>query len=39
VLALAVLIAITLYGEFRSISAAVDRTPLLRRLDGLGRGG
>jgi UDP-GlcNAc:undecaprenyl-phosphate/decaprenyl-phosphate GlcNAc-1-phosphate transferase len=37
--ALAALIAISLYGEFRSISAAVDRTPLLRRLDGLGRMG
>jgi UDP-GlcNAc:undecaprenyl-phosphate GlcNAc-1-phosphate transferase len=38
-LALAGLIAISLYGEFRSISAAVDRTPMLRRLDGLGRTG
>jgi UDP-GlcNAc:undecaprenyl-phosphate/decaprenyl-phosphate GlcNAc-1-phosphate transferase len=35
--ALAALIAISLYGEFRSISAAVDRIPLLQRLDSLGR--
>jgi hypothetical protein len=38
-LALAVLIAISLYGEFRSISAAVEGSPMLRRLDGLGRVG
>jgi UDP-GlcNAc:undecaprenyl-phosphate/decaprenyl-phosphate GlcNAc-1-phosphate transferase len=31
------LIAISLYGEFRSISAAVDRLPLLERLDSVGR--
>jgi UDP-GlcNAc:undecaprenyl-phosphate GlcNAc-1-phosphate transferase len=36
-LALAALIAISLYGEFRSISAAVSRVPLLQRLDSLGR--
>ena len=36
-LALAALIAISLYGEFRSISAAVGRVPLLQRLDSLGR--
>jgi UDP-GlcNAc:undecaprenyl-phosphate/decaprenyl-phosphate GlcNAc-1-phosphate transferase len=35
--ALAGLIAISLYGEFRSISAAVERVPLLERLDSLGR--
>ncbi|HKH22398.1 MAG TPA: hypothetical protein VKA88_02160, partial [Solirubrobacterales bacterium] len=35
--ALAGLIAISLYGEFRSISAAVERVPLLHRLDSLGR--
>jgi len=34
---LATLIAISLYGEFRSISAAVERLPLLQRLDSLGR--
>jgi hypothetical protein len=36
-MALGVLIAISLYGEFRSISAAVARVPLLERLDSLGR--
>jgi UDP-GlcNAc:undecaprenyl-phosphate GlcNAc-1-phosphate transferase len=36
-LALAGLIAISLYGEFRSISSAVGRVPLLQRLDSLGR--
>ena len=33
----AALIAISLYGEFRSISAALERVPLLQRLDSLGR--
>ena len=36
-IALAVLGLLTVYGEFRSISALVDRNPLLRRLDSLGR--
>jgi UDP-N-acetylmuramyl pentapeptide phosphotransferase/UDP-N-acetylglucosamine-1-phosphate transferase len=36
-LALAGLIAISLYGEFRSISAAIGRVPLLARLDSVGR--
>jgi UDP-GlcNAc:undecaprenyl-phosphate/decaprenyl-phosphate GlcNAc-1-phosphate transferase len=36
-LALVGLIAIALYGEFRSISSAVDRVPLLERLDSIGR--
>jgi UDP-GlcNAc:undecaprenyl-phosphate/decaprenyl-phosphate GlcNAc-1-phosphate transferase len=36
-IALAVLLAIALYGEFRSISALVERLPLLRQLDSLGR--
>jgi UDP-GlcNAc:undecaprenyl-phosphate/decaprenyl-phosphate GlcNAc-1-phosphate transferase len=36
-LALAGLIAISLYGEFRSISAAIERVPLFQRLDSLGR--
>jgi UDP-GlcNAc:undecaprenyl-phosphate/decaprenyl-phosphate GlcNAc-1-phosphate transferase len=36
-LALALLIGISLYGEFRSISSAVGRVPLLQRLDSLGR--
>jgi UDP-GlcNAc:undecaprenyl-phosphate GlcNAc-1-phosphate transferase len=35
--ALALLIAISLYGEFRSISVAIERVPLLHRLDSLGR--
>jgi UDP-GlcNAc:undecaprenyl-phosphate/decaprenyl-phosphate GlcNAc-1-phosphate transferase len=37
IVALVVLLAITTYGEFRSISALVDRVPLLRRLDAVGR--
>jgi UDP-GlcNAc:undecaprenyl-phosphate/decaprenyl-phosphate GlcNAc-1-phosphate transferase len=36
-LALAGLIAISLYGEFRSISAAIEGLPPLQRLDSLGR--
>lgn len=35
--ALGVLVAITLYGELRSLSALVERLPLLRHLDSLGR--
>src|SRR5665213_2192440 len=35
--ALALLIVITLYGEIRSISALVERTPGLRQLDSWGR--
>jgi UDP-GlcNAc:undecaprenyl-phosphate/decaprenyl-phosphate GlcNAc-1-phosphate transferase len=35
--ALAVLVAITVYGEFRSISALVEKTPGLRALDSWGR--
>jgi hypothetical protein len=35
--ALGVLVALTLYGEFRSISAAIERVPLLKQLDSLGR--
>jgi UDP-GlcNAc:undecaprenyl-phosphate GlcNAc-1-phosphate transferase len=35
--ALAVLAVLTLYGEFRSISALVERNVVLRRLDSLGR--
>jgi hypothetical protein len=33
-----VLIAISLYGEFGSISSEIGRVPLLERLDSLGRG-
>jgi UDP-GlcNAc:undecaprenyl-phosphate/decaprenyl-phosphate GlcNAc-1-phosphate transferase len=36
-IALAVALAITIYGEFRSISSLVERAPLLRQLDSLGR--
>jgi UDP-GlcNAc:undecaprenyl-phosphate GlcNAc-1-phosphate transferase len=36
-IALALLAAITLYGEFRSISGLIERTPLLRQLDSVGR--
>jgi UDP-GlcNAc:undecaprenyl-phosphate GlcNAc-1-phosphate transferase len=39
IVALIALIAITIYGEFRSISELVDRVPLLRRLDSVGRPG
>lgn len=36
-IALGVLIVLTVYGEFRSISSAIERIPLIRRLDSLGR--
>ncbi len=36
-IALGILILITLYAEFRSISALVERTPLLSKLDSAGR--
>ena len=36
-IALAVMAAITVYGEFRSIAGVIDRTPGLRHLDSLGR--
>jgi len=36
-IALALLAAITIYGEIRSISALIERTPILRQLDSLGR--
>jgi UDP-GlcNAc:undecaprenyl-phosphate/decaprenyl-phosphate GlcNAc-1-phosphate transferase len=36
-IALGLLVAITLYGEFSSISGLIERTPLLRQLDSLGR--
>jgi hypothetical protein len=35
--ALVLLIALTVYGEFRSISSAIERVPLLKQLDSLGR--
>ena len=36
-IALTLMAAITVYGEFRSISELIDRTPGLRHLDSLGR--
>jgi len=36
-IALGALLAITVYGELRSISALIERTPGLRELDSLGR--
>jgi UDP-N-acetylmuramyl pentapeptide phosphotransferase/UDP-N-acetylglucosamine-1-phosphate transferase len=36
-IALAVMAAVTVYGEFRSIASVIDRTPGLRHLDSLGR--
>lgn len=37
IVALALLVALTVYGEFRSLGSAIERTPLLRRLDLWGR--
>jgi hypothetical protein len=37
VAALAIVAALNLYGEFRSISRTIERVPLLRSLDSLGR--
>jgi UDP-GlcNAc:undecaprenyl-phosphate/decaprenyl-phosphate GlcNAc-1-phosphate transferase len=36
-IALGVMAVVTVYGEFRSISALIERTPGLRQLDSLGR--
>ena len=36
-IALAVMAVVTVYGEFRSIAAVIDRAPVLRHLDSLGR--
>ena len=36
-IALAIVLALTAYGEFRSISAAIERLPVLRDLDRIGR--
>ncbi len=36
-IALALVAGLTIYGEFRSISATIERLPLLRALDSLGR--
>ena len=37
IIALALLLAITIYSEFRSLSALIERTPWLRGLDSWGR--
>ncbi|MFN2612554.1 MAG: hypothetical protein ABR536_04190, partial [Solirubrobacterales bacterium] len=36
-IALAILVLLTIYGEFRSISSVIDRVPPLKALDSLGR--
>jgi UDP-GlcNAc:undecaprenyl-phosphate GlcNAc-1-phosphate transferase len=36
-IALAIVLALTLYGEFRSLNAAIEKTPLVREIDSLGR--
>lgn len=36
-IALALIAALTIYGEFRSLGAVIERVPLLRQLDSLGR--
>jgi UDP-N-acetylmuramyl pentapeptide phosphotransferase/UDP-N-acetylglucosamine-1-phosphate transferase len=37
--ALVVVLALTVYGEFRSLSALIEKTPLVRQLDSIGRNG
>jgi hypothetical protein len=37
IVALVVVLAITVYGEFRSLSAFIERTPGFRQLDSFGR--
>jgi len=36
-IALAVVLALTVYGEFRSLNALIERVPLLRQIDSIGR--
>ena len=36
-IALAIVLAITVYGEFRSLNTLIERTPLLRQIDSIGR--
>jgi UDP-N-acetylmuramyl pentapeptide phosphotransferase/UDP-N-acetylglucosamine-1-phosphate transferase len=36
-IALAVVLALTVYGEFRSLTTLIERTPLLREIDSAGR--
>jgi hypothetical protein len=36
-IALAIVVALTIYGEFRSINSAIERVPPLKQLDSIGR--
>jgi UDP-GlcNAc:undecaprenyl-phosphate/decaprenyl-phosphate GlcNAc-1-phosphate transferase len=36
-ISLAVVLALTVYGEFRSLNTLIERTPLLRQIDSIGR--
>ena len=36
-IALAIVLALTVYGEFRSLNTLIERTPLLREIDSIGR--
>jgi UDP-GlcNAc:undecaprenyl-phosphate/decaprenyl-phosphate GlcNAc-1-phosphate transferase len=36
-IALAIVLTLTVYGEFRSLNALIERTPLLREIDSIGR--
>ncbi len=36
-IALAIVLGLTIYGEFRSLSALIERTPVLRQIDSIGR--
>ncbi len=36
-IALVVVLALTVYGEFRSLNTLIERTPLLRQIDSIGR--
>ncbi len=36
-IALAIVLALTVYGEFRSLNSLIERTPLLRQIDSIGR--
>lgn len=36
-IALVIVLAITIYGEFRSLNALIERVPLLRKIDSIGR--
>ena len=38
-IALAIVLGLTVYAEFRSLNALIERTPLLRQIDSIGRNG